>query len=631
MAYTITPTNGQNPIIVADGTLNTSTTLTLVGKNYPNYGTILDQNLFRLLENSANSTAPSSPVNGEIWWDTTNRILKVWVGSAWKPIGGVVSTAAGTPPASNNNVGDLWWDSTPGNSALWAYDGTLQAYKKIGPIGGTADISSEVLSDGSSSHNVISFKLSGTRYMIFSTDATFSPSPAISGFQSISPGLNLASSTFLVNAKFVGQASDSVTVGGIAPASFVRSDQNTSTTGTLSVLNNNGLFVGTAQNLNLSAATPDVSITDQVNGGTMRLEVHDSGGNLIDALDILPNGNVLCNFDLVIAGSIKSGGSGDFLITSTTASTNPTTGAFQDRGGAGISGNLNVGGTQNYFSGTVTAQNITSNSSITAGSTVTAANFTGNLITAIQSNVTTLGTLTSVTVAGAATFNNGLTVSTGTVNLGAVSNLKITGAVSTNQFLTADTSGNCSWGTVVVPSVPTLVSSFTNDRGYYSSGNNVSFGTGAFSGAVSTGALTVTGAISATGDIIAFATSDARLKTDIKSIDNALDKVASLRGITYSWNEIGLNSFDVETVPPYLMEREVGLIAQEVQEVLPEVVVTRTNGYLAMRYERVVPLLVEAIKELREQVNELRKVTNNVPTLPTPDDDNQTQQGSGAF
>jgi hypothetical protein len=183
----------------------------------------------------------------------------------------------------------------------------------------------------------------------------------------------------------------------------------------------------------------------------------------------------------------------------------------------------------------------------------------------------------------------------------------------------------------VVPSVPTLVSSFTNDIGYYSSGNNVSFGTGAFSGAVSTGALTVTGAISATGDIIAFATSDARLKTDIKSIDNALDKVASLRGITYSWNEIGLNSFDVETVPPYLMEREVGLIAQDVQEVLPEVVVTRTNGYLAMRYERVVPLLVEAIKELREQVNELRKVTNNVPTLPTPDDDNQTQQGSGAF
>ena len=596
MAYTITPTNGQNSIIVADGTLNTSTTLTLVGKNYPNYGQLLDQNLFRLLENSANPTAPGSPVTGEIWWDTTNRVLKVWIGSTWKPVGGVISTAAGTAPTSNNNVGDLWWDSTPGNSALWAYDGTLQAYKKVGPIGGTADISSEVLSDGSSSHNVISFKLSGTRYLIFSTDAAFSPSPAINGFQTISPGLNLASSAFLTNAKFIGQATDSLTVGGVYPNSFVRSDQNTSTVGTLSVLNNNGLFVGTAQNLNFTAASPDVSMTNQINSGTMRFKVHDSGGNLIDAVDILPNGNLICNYDLVVTGSIKSGGSSDFLITSTTPSTNTVTGAFQNRGGAGISGNLNVGGPQNYFAGNLTGQAIISNTSITASSTVTAANFTGNLINATQSNVTTLGTLTTVSVAGAATFGSGITISSGTVNLGPVGSIKISGGTS-NQFLTSDGT-TCSWQTVTVPTVPTLVSSFTNDRGYYSSGNNVSFGTGAFGGAVA-----ITGALTVTGDITAFYTSDARLKTDIVEISNALEKVKSLQGVTFSWNEIGASLFDDGITVP---DREAGVIAQEVEAVLPEVVTTRDNGYLAVRYEKIVPLLIEAIKELSAQIEELK-------------------------
>ena len=596
MAYTITPTNGQNSIIVADGTLNTSTTLTLVGKNYPNYGQLLDQNLFRLLENSANPTAPGSPVTGEIWWDTTNRVLKVWIGSTWKPVGGVISTAAGTAPTSNNNVGDLWWDSTPGNSALWAYDGTLQAYKKVGPIGGTADISSEVLSDGSSSHNVISFKLSGTRYLIFSTDAAFSPSPAINGFQTISPGLNLASSAFLTNAKFIGQATDSLTVGGVYPNSFVRSDQNTSTVGTLSVLNNNGLFVGTAQNLNFTAASPDVSMTNQINSGTMRFKVHDSAGNLIDAMDILPNGNVLCNYDLVIAGNIKSGGSGDFLITSTTPSTTTVTGALQNRGGAGISGNLNVGGPQNYFAGNLTGQAIISNTSITASSTVTAANFTGNLINATQSNVTTLGTLTTVSVAGAATFGSGITISSGTVNLGPVGSIKISGGTS-NQFLTSDGT-TCSWQTVTVPTVPTLVSSFTNDRGYYSSGNNVSFGTGAFGGAVA-----ITGALTVTGDITAFYTSDARLKTDIVEISDALEKVKSLQGVTFSWNEIGASLFDDGITVP---DREAGVIAQEVEAVLPEVVTTRDNGYLAVRYEKIVPLLIEAIKELSAQIEELK-------------------------
>jgi hypothetical protein len=101
----------------------------------------------------------------------------------------------------------------------------------------------------------------------------------------------------------------------------------------------------------------------------------------------------------------------------------------------------------------------------------------------------------------------------------------------------------------------------------------------------------VTGSITAGGDITAYYTSDARLKTNLEPIANAVLKVNKLSGITFEWNDIAIAQGKEADV------REVGLIAQEVQAVLPEAVVDRDNGYLAVRYEKVVPLLVEAIKE----------------------------------
>ena len=116
----------------------------------------------------------------------------------------------------------------------------------------------------------------------------------------------------------------------------------------------------------------------------------------------------------------------------------------------------------------------------------------------------------------------------------------------------------------------------------------------------------------ATGNVISN-TSDARLKTNIENIPNALDKVMSLNGVTYNWNENTPDDFDKE-------KAEVGLIAQEVQAVLPEIIHpapfdrdSENDGksisgedYITLQYERVVPLLVEAIKELKEEINTLK-------------------------
>jgi hypothetical protein len=108
-------------------------------------------------------------------------------------------------------------------------------------------------------------------------------------------------------------------------------------------------------------------------------------------------------------------------------------------------------------------------------------------------------------------------------------------------------------------------------------------------------AAQVNGDLNVTGDITAFFTSDQRLKDNITPISNALDKVLSISGNTFDWNDKSEKEGS-----------DVGVVAQEILEVLPEAVTTRDNGYLAVRYERLVPLLIEAIKELKVEINELK-------------------------
>ena len=118
---------------------------------------------------------------------------------------------------------------------------------------------------------------------------------------------------------------------------------------------------------------------------------------------------------------------------------------------------------------------------------------------------------------------------------------------------------------------------------------------------VGTGPSGTTGEIRATNNITAYY-SDNRLKTRLGLIENALEKVCSLNGFYYEANETA-------QALGYTVKREVGLSAQEVQAVLPEIVVPAPidDKYLTIYYDKVVPLLVEAIKELKAEIDELKK------------------------
>jgi hypothetical protein len=117
-----------------------------------------------------------------------------------------------------------------------------------------------------------------------------------------------------------------------------------------------------------------------------------------------------------------------------------------------------------------------------------------------------------------------------------------------------------------------------------------------FTGSVfMTGSLIVTGSITATGDITAFASSDERLKDNITPIEGALEKINQIGGYGFDWNDNSEHS-----------GHDVGVIAQEIEKVLPEVVVDRDNGYKAVRYDKIVALLINAIKEQQLQIDELK-------------------------
>ena len=103
--------------------------------------------------------------------------------------------------------------------------------------------------------------------------------------------------------------------------------------------------------------------------------------------------------------------------------------------------------------------------------------------------------------------------------------------------------------------------------------------------------------IEASGDVIAFGSSDRNLKDNIQPIKNSLEKVDKIGGYTFVWND-KQDTYEGS---------DVGVIAQEIEEVLPEVVMTRGSGYKAVKYEKIVPLLIESIKELKQEVDEIKQ------------------------
>ena len=269
MAYTITTTAGATLASIADGTVNsTNTSLTLIGKNYAGYGIFLNENYIKLLENFYNSSAPTAPLAGQLWYDSTNNLLKVYNGTIWKPIS---SSASGTSQPASPVIGDLWYDSA--NAQLKVWSGS--AYITVGPSytttsGTSGAVVETILDSGSASHVVVKFYISNTTVAILSKDSTFTPGTSISGFTTIVPGFNLSSA--ISGAFFTGTVSTASTLQGITASQFLRSDQAASSAYAVTV---GSLLVGS--DLTVATSSGDVSIRNGTSNKNLDLFINKGG------------------------------------------------------------------------------------------------------------------------------------------------------------------------------------------------------------------------------------------------------------------------------------------------------------------------------------------------------------------
>jgi hypothetical protein len=276
MSYTINKTTGEVLITLLDGTadgpdinpgLNTSD-LDLFGKNYPLYGQYQNENFVKLLQNFANVTAPSNPLEGELWYDIStsgNHILRVFNGTSWLPVTPVwVSTNAPT----TNQVGAQWWDST--NFQLNMYNGSGwtvvgPAYKA--PDGKSGSLVETVVDTNNISHSVIKFYTNNNVLAIASFDQPFvlNDASTVAGFSVISPGITLAAEA---NNLFYGTATNSQQLGNIAALNYARND--------IDSLFSGNITLGSG-NLVISTATGTSRLINTVNNGNISLYTNIGG------------------------------------------------------------------------------------------------------------------------------------------------------------------------------------------------------------------------------------------------------------------------------------------------------------------------------------------------------------------
>ena len=267
MAVTINKTDGTVLTTIQDGAIDVgSTNLSLIGRLYRNYGELVNENFVKILENFANSAAPTTPIVGQIWYNTSTGSLNVFRSS------GFIGIASLTNSAAQPNLpkqGDLWFDTVDGQ--LKMYGGT--AWIVVSPqytlsqtkTGVFAETIRDILNVN---HICLVHYQQNSVVAIQCRDTNWTPQSAISGFSIIKPGFNMAS---VNNQQFVGNSANALSLGNIEASRFLRNDINGAIDGSLT-LSNEGLIIGEFEELSISAdgdqvyiVQPDGSITFQIN------------------------------------------------------------------------------------------------------------------------------------------------------------------------------------------------------------------------------------------------------------------------------------------------------------------------------------------------------------------------------
>ena len=320
MAYVINKTDGTVVTTITDGTVDNTTSVQLFGKSYSGFGEGLNENLVKLLENSASTSAPSAPLKGELWFDNTSNQLKVYDGTSWKPTGG--SKAQSAAPSSPS-AGDFWLDTD--DMQVYVYTGS--AWLLVGPVYTQGQTLSgwkiETVNDSLGVSKVISSMYVGNIRVAILSKETFTPqagSPsgtplASNGFASVKSGITLNST---LGAVFSGNAtqSQSLDVSStantsatiIAGGNFLRSDAADTTTGAITIDNDSGIVIGDGQELSITASSGNITIAQTSEDKNLSVTINNGGVTKTPIAITGSTGNIGLTGDVTITGNLSVSG-----------------------------------------------------------------------------------------------------------------------------------------------------------------------------------------------------------------------------------------------------------------------------------------------------------------------------------
>jgi len=363
MAYEIKFTDivNKGTIVVEDNTLNQDTSLSFPGKSYTGYGLAVNENFLHLLENFASENSPERPVEGQLWYDTTQGVdqLKIYDGTTWIAASGV-KKATNQPAVANSTTGDLWVNTE--TQQLYLFTGA--GWILVGP-----DFSDGLLTGGQTesvvgtddvTYSVFTIKVKNKIAIIIS-DSSFIPKTVIPGFTGgVGAGINLSTEPLVgsESLKYYGTAekANALVVGGatIPAANFLRADAETSSDFKLSVKNDQGIAIGTSGQLSLQVENQSGIIQHNSSGSSIDFRMLNgttySTVLRVDARGLVGINTAAPEEELDVKGNIKVNSktgdptTGQILIDTTFQATDLNTGTIVTKGGAAISRNLYVGG-----------------------------------------------------------------------------------------------------------------------------------------------------------------------------------------------------------------------------------------------------------------------------------------------
>lgn len=229
MAYQVDKFNGAFLVSIEDGTIDTTTDIRLVGKNYAGYGEVQNENFLHLLENFANTSPPSKAISGQIWYDSNAKKIKFYDGTRFKTASGAeVSLAAPTGLAA----GDFWFDEASRQLYTWAGTEFVLIGPESAPAFGTSSAVGQVVqSDSGDPFSIIKLVVGDDSIALVSrSEFTLGSSNPIAGFNRVRKGITLINTQLLTDGItstdhfFWGTASNSAKLGGLPAATYLRKD-----------------------------------------------------------------------------------------------------------------------------------------------------------------------------------------------------------------------------------------------------------------------------------------------------------------------------------------------------------------------------------------------------------------------